>query len=135
MPAAARFVLALILLVILDAFWMGLLAPLLGVKYFDIVEAIQRSPIAKRWEGLFAYLILGYAAAFMTKGRNHVESAIKGAQIGFVIYGVFDFTSTFMFHAWSLKVAILDTLWGTFLYTIIATLLSVAETTSLWEKL
>lgn len=41
LPAAVRFILALILLVVLDAFWMGLLAPLLGVKYFDIVEAIQ----------------------------------------------------------------------------------------------
>jgi len=43
LPAAVRYVLALILLVILDAFWMGLIAPLLGVKYFDIVEAIQAS--------------------------------------------------------------------------------------------
>lgn len=57
---------------------------------------MQKSPIAKRWEGLFAYLVLGYAAAFMTKGRNHVDSAIQGARIGFVIYGVFDFTTTFM---------------------------------------
>lgn len=57
---------------------------------------LQKSPIAKRWEGLFAYLILGYAAAFMTKGRDHLDSAIQGARIGFVIYGVFDFTSTFM---------------------------------------
>lgn len=39
------------------------------------------------------------------------------------------------FHAWSLKVAVLDTIWGTLLYTIIAALLSLAETTSLWERL
>ena len=41
LPTAARYVLALVLLVVLDAFWMGLIAPLLGIKYFDIVEGIQ----------------------------------------------------------------------------------------------
>lgn len=40
-PTAVRYVLALVLLVVLDAFWMGLIAPLLGIKYFDIVEGIQ----------------------------------------------------------------------------------------------
>ena len=49
---------------------------------------VQNSPIAKRWEGLFAYLVLGYAAAFMTRGATAVDSAIQGAKIGFVIYAV-----------------------------------------------
>jgi uncharacterized membrane protein len=39
------------------------------------------------------------------------------------------------FQAWGLKVAILDTIWGTLLYAIIGGLLSVVETTSLWERL
>ena len=43
-----------------------------------------------------AYLILGYAAAFMTQAPTPEQSALQGAKIGFVIYGVFDFTSTFM---------------------------------------
>ena len=33
--------LALALLVVLDAMWMQLVAPLLGIKYVDIVESIQ----------------------------------------------------------------------------------------------
>lgn len=49
---------------------------------------LQNSPIAKRWEGLFAYLVLGYAAAFMTQGSTAVNSALLGARIGFVIYAV-----------------------------------------------
>lgn len=134
-PTAVRYVLALVLLVVLDAFWMGLIAPLLGIKYFDIVEGIQNSPIAKRWEGLFAYLVLGYAAAFMTRGKTGAESALQGAQIGFVIYAVFDFTTTFMFHGWGLKVAVLDTIWGTLMYTLIGFLLYFVETTSLWQRL
>ena len=41
LPSAARYVLALVLLIVLDAFWMGLIAPLLGVNYFSIVQQIQ----------------------------------------------------------------------------------------------
>lgn len=41
LPTAVRYILALVLLVVLDAFWMGLIAPLLGIKYFEIVEGIQ----------------------------------------------------------------------------------------------
>ena len=49
---------------------------------------MQNAPIAKRWEGLFAYLVLGYAAAFMTRGATVADSALLGARIGFVIYAV-----------------------------------------------
>ena len=38
---ALRFVLALVGLLVLDAVWMQLLAPLLGIHYFDTVETIQ----------------------------------------------------------------------------------------------
>lgn len=47
----------------------------------------------------------------------------EGARLGYVIYSIFDFTSTFMFHEWTLYVALLDTLWGTLLFTAIAALL------------
>ena len=52
------------------------------------LTTLQNSPIAKRWEGLFAYLVLGYAAAFMTRGKTGADSALQGARIGFVIYAV-----------------------------------------------
>lgn len=41
-----------------------------------------------RWQGLLAYLVLGYAAAFMTEAPTPEESALEGARIGFVIYSV-----------------------------------------------
>lgn len=40
--------------------------------------------------GLIAYLIMGWAATFLA--YNWMDSA----RIGLAIYGVFDFTSTFM---------------------------------------
>ena len=91
--------------------------------------------MAKRWvAAVWAYLVMGYAAAFLTAAPTPEEGAAKGAQIGFVIYSVFDATSTFMYSAWTLKIAILDTVWGTLLYTILGWGLTWLETTSLWER-
>ena len=57
---------------------------------------------------------MGYALAAMTDGWA------DGCRLGYLIYSIFDFTSTFMYHGWGLKIAILDTIWGTLLFTIIA---------------
>ena len=57
---------------------------------------------------------MSYSLATMTSGFA------DGARLGFVIYSIFDFTSTFMYHGWTLKVALLDTLWGTILFSLIA---------------
>ena len=66
---------------------------------------------------MLAYLSMGYALATMTNG------AADGARLGYVIYSIFDFTSSFMYHGWTWKIALLDTLWGTILFTAIAALL------------
>ncbi|KAK9830256.1 hypothetical protein WJX72_010629 [[Myrmecia] bisecta] len=47
-----------------------------------------------------------------TPGRRQSRPILHAA-LGFVIYSIFDFTSTYMYHGWTLKVALLDTLWGT----------------------
>lgn len=61
--------------------------------------------------------VMAYAAAFMsTTWRG-------AAQQGFVIYSILDFTCTYMFHGWTLGVAVLDTIWGTTVYGIVGKIL------------
>ncbi|CAK0771938.1 hypothetical protein CVIRNUC_003912 [Coccomyxa viridis] len=106
------FLASLITLLVLDAIWMKGIAPALGVDYFAVVKTIQNADVAWRPIGLIAYLIMGWAATFLA--YNWVDSA----RIGLAIYGVFDFTSTFMYHGWTVKVAVLDCMWGTLLYAL-----------------
>ena len=54
------------------------------------MQTIQNADVAWRPIGLIAYLIMGWAATFLA--YNWVDTA----RIGLAIYGVFDFTSTFM---------------------------------------
>ncbi|EIE24319.1 hypothetical protein COCSUDRAFT_62819 [Coccomyxa subellipsoidea C-169] len=108
----AVYVASLVTLLVLDIVWMKGIAPALGVDYFAVIQAVQGSDAAGRPIGLIAYLIMGYAATFLA--YNWAESM----RLGFAIYGIFDFTSTYMYHGWTIKVAVLDTLWGTILFAL-----------------
>ncbi len=50
---------------------------------------------------------------------------LEAAKQGFVIYSIFDFTSTFMYNGWTLPIAVLDTLWGTTLFGLVGALLQL----------
>ena len=49
--------------------------------------------MAKRPVGFIAYLSMSYSLAALTEGW------ISGGRLGFIIYSIFDFTSTYMWHA------------------------------------
>ncbi|KAK9803837.1 hypothetical protein WJX73_005833 [Symbiochloris irregularis] len=124
-----RVVAAMILLFLLDLVWIKGLAPLLGLDYFGVVEAVQGASLAGRPIGLVAYIAMGYGLATMASGYA------EGARLGFVLYVIFDFTSTFMYHAWTIKVALLDTVWGTLLFTLIGGLLNELERIPQYHRL
>lgn len=63
------------------------------------------------------------------------ENWADGTRLGYIIYSIFDFTSTFMYHRWTLKFALLDTAWGTLLFTIIAAVLKELSRVPQYQRL
>ncbi len=59
---------------------------------------MQGVEAAGRPIGLIAYLIMGYAATFLA------YTWAESMRLGFAIYGIFDFTSTYMYNGWTIKV-------------------------------
>lgn len=51
-----------------------------------------------------------------------LKSLIYGGLIGLYIYGIYNFTSLSIYKNYSLKIGIIDTLWGAFLYATSVTL-------------
>ena len=52
------------------------------------------------------------------------DSLIWGGLFGMCSYAIFDFTMHFMFNDWTLQLALMDTIWGGLLCTIVAFLMS-----------
>ncbi len=105
-----------IVVLAMDAIWLGILAKkfysvhlrpiMLGQTNF-FYAAISYFVLIT---GLIAYAIL---PALEKSSKTH--PFIAGAFFGFIVYGVYNFTNLSTVKGWSIKVAIVDTLWGIFL--------------------
>ncbi len=66
---------------------------------------------------IICYLIMGFGIYyFSVKEKNLINALI----LGFVVYGVYNTTNLATMNKYSLKVSIIDTLWGTVLFTLVS---------------
>ena len=80
-----------------------------------MVAKIQRTAIQMRLEGaVIVYLLLAVALYYFIVKPG--LSVWKAGLLGLVIYGTFDFTNYAMFKNYDLKIAIMDTVWGSLLF-------------------
>lgn len=105
---------------IIDYLWVGLLMH----KFYDT----ELGSIGRRLNGalsahipsvLFVYILLAVGITFfvipMTTDASLLQTAGIGALFGLVLYGVYDFTNYGVLANYSLKLLVVDVLWGTFL--------------------
>lgn len=120
----------IILVCIFDAIWLTL-----NIKnYNSLVLGVQGSIMKVNITGaivayffmFLSFLLIVYPSIKLDiKTTDLMILALKhGAALGFVIYGIYNATNYAIFKNYNLKVAICDTLWGTFLYfmTVLITL-------------
>lgn len=92
--------------------------------YLDNFEQITKEKTNfKKNPALIAYLILAFSVYYFIIKRSTKENIDKdSALLGFVIYGIYNATNMATLNNYSLKVAIIDTLWGSFLTFLISKL-------------
>lgn len=97
---------AAVLLLLVDLPWLFLI----GETAQSMVRRIQGSDLSlKVVPALIVYLALAY---LVTK----TESVQEAFQVGVATYAVYDFTNLAMFKQYTLKFALMDTLWGGILF-------------------
>lgn len=101
-----RGLIAFISLIILDFIWFKLSKNL--YKKTSLV-----SDNLNIYSALIVYLLLCSAIAVQLP-KSLTEAVVYGALVGFVIYGVFNFTLNSINKQWNLSISIMDTAWGTF---------------------
>ena len=109
-------------LLILDFLWIGLY---MGSRYSTMIKKIQGKAMKPNW----LYAIIAYTLMviglnlFVLPNINVKKVTIKdcltyGFMFGLVLYGVYDFTIGAVLEKWSMSLAVLDVLWGGFVYFI-----------------
>lgn len=108
---------ALLVMGVLDALWLGLLAKDFYRQQIgaQMVEQIRWVPALIFY---FAFPAALVALALFPAGQTFGMQVARAALVGLVAYGVYDMTNMATLRQWPLKLALVDTAWGTFASTL-----------------
>lgn len=102
----------------MDFIWIGLI---MNNFYKRELSAIARKKGNRLNPNLFTsalvYILLagGIAIFVLPSAETNLSALLYGALIGLIIYGVYDLTNFSTLKNFSLKMAVVDLMWGTFL--------------------
>lgn len=123
-----KYLIISMVLVFLDFIWISFNM----VSYSNTILKIQKTELEPRIEHtIIAYIIILFSVIYVAipftvlnikKGEaienKLLKSLMYGGAVGFSIYGIYNFTSLAIYKDMDATVGILDTLWGTTLYTL-----------------
>lgn len=129
MKEYTKNIIIIIIVLILDILWITTNIDM----YSKSIEKIQKSEINIRYHyafiaylfviGTTIYITIPYALSRINNYDSNINnlyySFIYGGIIGFCIYGIYNFTCLSIYQDYDIKVAMIDTLWGTILNTIV----------------
>ena len=123
-----KYLIISVVLVFLDFIWISFNM----VSYSNTILKIQKTELEPRIEHtIIAYIIILFSVIYVAipftvlnikKGEaienKLLKSLMYGGAVGFSIYGIYNFTSLAIYKDMDTTVGIMDTLWGTTLYTL-----------------
>jgi uncharacterized membrane protein len=110
MAYAMPYLAFLVTLGVLDALWLGWLAKPL---YQADMGPLMRDQV--RWQAALLFYLLypmGVMALAWVPG-DLARSVGKAALVGALVYGVYDLTNLAVLKHWTVRLAVLDAVWGT----------------------
>lgn len=110
---AKHYLLTLLPFVVLDAFWLGMVAPRFYKSQIGFIMAKNPNWLAAV---LFYALYIAGMVIFVT-GREGTlqQAALRGALFGLVCYATYDLTNLATLEGWPVLITVVDLCWGTFL--------------------
>lgn len=121
--------LSILLLLVIDAPYLYMNKDL----YLSATKAISgRGFTSRYYSAVLVYIALALGIAILavpnirtSSWNTHILDSIKwGGLFGLTAYATFDFTMHFMFQDWKLGVAVMDTIWGAILCSLVAGLVA-----------
>jgi uncharacterized membrane protein len=126
------FFCTLIIMAAFDFLWLGLVANKLYSSELGSLVSAAGGNMAFRWPAaaiVYLLLPLGLVLFILPRLASGLRawSLLWGAMFGLVVYGVYDLTNLALLPQWTLKVTIIDILWGMFLYAIVSFIIGYIE--------
>lgn len=111
-----RIIILTVLFLILDSLWLGYLSKQLYLDTIGPLLRLKGKSLQPNWiAALVVYIALISGILIFVLPKAHydpMQALLWGSIFGFVTYATYDFTNLAVLTNWSLKVSIIDTLWG-----------------------
>ena len=114
------YLIAVVVFVILDAIWLGIISRNLYSKYLGYIMTETPNWIAAII--FYLHFIVGIVIFVVFPGieeKNLWISFGKAALFGLVTYATYDLTNLATIKSWPIQITIIDLIWGTFLSSIV----------------
>jgi uncharacterized membrane protein len=118
MYSASVFIATTVVTTVIDLFWLGFVANKLYLS--EIGKLLRKnsdggmSPLVA--PAILIYLVIPLAiflfAIPKAWGKSLPEAFFWGAMLGFVLYAVYDLTNLATLNNWSVKITVIDIIWG-----------------------
>lgn len=123
------FICLIIVFVIYLIFDITMITLYVGKQFSKIVSNIQggRKMIIRLVPAILCFLLISFGIVYFVLDKIREDHIIKdsfkyGGVFGAIVYGVFDLTNYSMFTDYSLKIVMIDVIWGTLLGSIVSIL-------------
>ena len=109
-----KYLLIGIIILALDSVYLSLTKNLFAKQ----IKLVQKKPFKLNiYSAILCYILLTLGISYFVIEKN--LSYKEAFLLGFIIYGIFDTTTMSIFKDWNPLLALLDTCWGGFLFTLV----------------
>jgi uncharacterized membrane protein len=110
---AAAYAGTLLVMIVLDGVWLGLIAgPLYAGAVGHLMAPAPNVPVAALFYALYALGVVLFAVAPMGDTEGHAKTAGRAALFGFFAYATYDLTNLATLRDWPAWLAAIDITWG-----------------------
>jgi len=115
------YIILLVIFLVIDLIWLNYIAKDIYQK--EIGSLLLKNPKllpAILFYSLFIVAIIILAVIPGIEAESLGKTLLLGAVLGFISYGTYDFTNLATLNNWSIKVTVIDSIWGTSVTTTMA---------------
>ena len=118
----ALFAIAAVAFLVIDLFWLGVVAKQLYAHYMgDLIADKPNKLAAALFYVMFLIGLIYFAIQPAVHGGTMRDAMVKGALYGLFTYGTYDLTNWAVLRGYPGGIAVIDMIWGTVLSFAVAT--------------
>jgi len=116
MKLIGLFLLTMLFVFVVDMVWLGFLAKHIYAE--NIGHLLRKTDAGMApiwWAAILVYVCIALGILYWvvpSAQGNYMHALIGGIVLGFVTYGIYEFTNYSILNHWPLKITLIDLLWG-----------------------